>query len=534
MTQLLRLSHPPHSGRPPKYPVGQEQVVRACLEHDTVVCALGRGWGKTGGWPYVALAEGAMIPEFYELGYFAPFTKHIHDPFRRWKRLFGSLLTDQFGLHRGYNETELTLHLRPWGRNKGAAVRCWGLEEYDNVRGPRLHRAIVDEVKDVPPLAITEVVVPMTIGRRGGGLLLQGTPKLTGVGSAFFRDKFREGLRGGASIKSLTAPSFANPFVTAKEIATTIGMSIGFHNLPKGAEDERLGDAERLEIIEAWASTPAVQEAFPGIREEIFAQFLDSAGQVFPNLQATFSVEVLRLVPPYLWIGEEPDRGDDTRAPDEYVIGFDVGFENAASAAAVFNRRTRRQAALLRMPRVDQADQRRRLETLRRHYNNATVYFDATGGYGLAVCGDAARFENSGYIGKVWGQAAKEQDIAYARFLCERAGRPATDGRDWGLLRVQIQRNEFEDYAATTKTSDGRPLRTVQYGAPPGRTADTVAACCLVAEFLQRAYVPGVPLPKPVARGSVGWWDEQSRLQHGEHTRLHGFKPIAVDEDEDY
>lgn len=467
----LNILERPHEGTA-AHPGGQVAVIQACLAFAIVVAAFGRAFGKSVTALFLLLEEGGTrFPgQVYEFAYCAPFLRQSREVYRAWKQVFGPLVV-------WHSDVDMILKLAPWGTNRGAVVRFFGLDEYDNIRSPRVHRIVVDEVKDVAPEAIWNVLMPMLLGREGGGILLQGTPSRFGKGAVMFRQEFSKGQDPTRfpHHKSITAPSMGNPYLDAKQLAI----------LMAACPDER------------------------AVQEEIYARFLEDEGAVFGNLGAVFTVPVLRTEG-QLWIGEDPDKGDKQRRPDKYAVGLDVGRVNDATVAKVFNRRTRRQAALLRMIGEDQHVQRAQIAALRDRYNRATVYYDDTGGYGWAVAGDLAREAAVGFVGRTWTQAQKESDITHARFLCQNAG-AEVGGRGWYLLDVPWVRAEFEAYQAVTTTGDGRQLARAQYGAPAGLHDDAVAAACLVAEQLTLPYVPDRPRETGPAEFTPEWFDHEDR-----------------------
>ncbi len=245
------------------------------------------------------------------------------------------------------------------------------------------------------------------------------------------------------------------------------------------------------------------------MREELYAEFLPDEGAVFENLQRVFVVPVIHETASE-WIGEQPDAGERyVRVPDRYLIGVDIAATKDAFVISGFNARTRRQAFLVRMIGVPLHVARSRVVELRDRYNAATVYYDATGGWGAAISGDAALYANTSYIPRVWNQGQKEADIFRAKALCQRAGGDErATGPGWYMLDVPWQRAEWMDYQAVTQTRDGRDLERAKYGAPLRKHDDSVAAACMVAERLTEPYVPtSVPEVRAATPYDVAWWD---------------------------
>lgn len=70
------------------------------------------------------------------------------------------------------NESELSVVLP----HNGATVRLYGLENYDRLRGLYFDGLAIDEAQDVPPVALTQVILP-ALSDRNGWLDASGTPK---------------------------------------------------------------------------------------------------------------------------------------------------------------------------------------------------------------------------------------------------------------------------------------------------------------------------------------------------------------------
>lgn len=71
----------------------------------------------------------------------------------------------------GKNEAELSVTLPA-----GQVIRLYGAENYDRMRGLYFHGVALDEAQDIPPVALTQVILP-ALADRGGWLDAAGTPK---------------------------------------------------------------------------------------------------------------------------------------------------------------------------------------------------------------------------------------------------------------------------------------------------------------------------------------------------------------------
>lgn len=70
------------------------------------------------------------------------------------------------------NESELSVVLP----HNGSTIRLYGLENYDRLRGLYFDGLAIDEAQDVPPVALTQVILP-ALSDRNGWLDASGTPK---------------------------------------------------------------------------------------------------------------------------------------------------------------------------------------------------------------------------------------------------------------------------------------------------------------------------------------------------------------------
>ena len=71
----------------------------------------------------------------------------------------------------GKNEAELSVTLPA-----GQVIRLYGAENYDRMRGLYFNGVALDEAQDIPPVALTQVILP-ALADRGGWLDAAGTPK---------------------------------------------------------------------------------------------------------------------------------------------------------------------------------------------------------------------------------------------------------------------------------------------------------------------------------------------------------------------
>lgn len=491
-------SHSPHAGCEgrSKFPgrwadVGQVQIIRACLTHKNVIAVLGRSSGKTALCPMLAYEEGRQHKGFYNLAYCSPTKKLARSMYRAWKKIFGAFIDQAW-------DTELIIRLKPFGKNSGAQFDFWGLEEHDNLRGARLDRAIVDERKDVSKEAVSDTLAGMLLGREGKFLII-GTPKRIGRGARAFKQEYLMGQdpdrqRDGSWI-SFNAPSFCNPF---------------------------LGDEEIQDLIDRCIDEDTV-------REEIYAEFLDDDAAVFSNLKRVFDIKEWRTFRlelsngvvicsavserdhPNLWISEAPDQGDDEWEPDTYCAGLDLGEIHDATILSGFNRRTKRQAFILRLSRMQYPDQLPIISWLMDEYRRPFLVYDGSP-HGAVVTTALAREYKKGAAARLWRTNTKIEDITQAKMLCSNTGRHA-DKPSWHLMDIPWQRLEMESYMVITHTKDGRALNTPRYEAPPKMHDDCVAANCIVAQAVSHPFLRKARAGDEPKKFSGRWFKKQAKKE---------------------
>lgn len=457
-------SPPPHNGNGkaegtpgPKSYGGQNWLIWLCLRYRVVVACLGRRWGKTEGCMRLLLEKASRKKGHYRAGYGTPTARLAR---RRYDEFLGMFTRAGFKVTHNRQDLVLTIENAINGCT-GMTLFFWGLEEPDNIRGEALDDLILDECKDILGRAYFSVLRAMLIDTNGF-VLLMGTPSRIGKGSAWYRKLFLI-AKGGKNpdYAWLSGPTHDNPNLTPESIAAAISD---------------------------------VESEGGSVEEEIYARWLSDQGAVFECLPQTFSVPVLREEGKDLWIGEDVDTGiaaidhlHPGREPDQYIIGFDIALLRDFSVAAVFNRRTRDMAALLRMHRTPDHVQQDRLMELHLRYNHATILYDRNG-LGLGWMGEMGRRFGKYGVPVVWTAQEKIADIRRASMLCQKAGGgPAVASESWALLNVAWLYAEFEAYTVQTHDAQEKPLAVPKYGAPPGLHDDGVAACAMAARWLMTA-----------------------------------------------
>lgn len=479
----------PHAGTK-SLPGGQQRLIELALTHRTTTCVVGRSWGKTIACLLLLIYEAYRTPGIYQAAYCAPTNRLARKMYRAMKGILGAQV-------KWHSDVDQILELWPLQRGKftknlGSVIDFWGLQAGEAKRGDRKHRIIVDECKDVLSRVITRVLRWMLLGRVGKMLFI-GTPGWTGVGAMWFKRQHDKGFDDAyPRHASMHGPSHGNPKLEPDDIA------------------ELIEDAE---------------EEGESVEEEVYAQWLTGEGAVFRNLDATFVVPVLREeIEGTLWIFEEPDQGVeqtphfDGRLPDAYIMCIDFGQSKDWTVAVVFNRRTRRMAAIYRKRRVPYHKHTRSLHELRTRYHDALVRMDAGGGHGGATREWMMTHYGDGCQEIKWNTFSKEKDITKAQMLCEHAGNDeSVVGPAWALGMVPWLRAEFEGYQIETKTAGDKERIRPLFGAPPGQHDDGVCACVLAAQSLLRPYVEQVEVRAAPRLDSDEWhlakidredWDE--------------------------
>ncbi len=453
----------PHGGTP-EFPGGQIAVIRAATWYDVVTAVFGRSSGKTSCLPFLLVQEAGEHKGPYSFAYCAPTQRLARKQYRAWKQIFGPVLDGSRGLQNGCSDVDMIHHIAAFGTNDGVVVEFWGLDEYDNLRGDRMNRIVVDECKDVHPEAVYATLMPMLLGREGR-ILFIGTPSRIGKGASWFKAEYWKGQdhQNYPTHYSMRFPSHCNPYLSDKDLLALREM----------CEDEKT------------------------YREEILAEFLEDDFSVFENLSNVFSIPVLRQESQNLWVGEEPDEGGTEYGPASYAIGCDFAVSPVGdySCYSVFNCVTLKQAALMRLHGVPYSVQLGLIHDLRERYNGASIYFDATGGHGVTMSEELCTRYGDAAHPIVWSSTTKQADIARAKLLCQRATE-SRSGPGWHLINVPWQRSEWETYQVVTQSSTGAPLHTPKYGAPIGMHDDSITASAILSSWLLLNHRPAEVKPE--------------------------------------
>jgi len=191
--------------------------------------------------------------------------------------------------------------------------------------------------------------------------------------------------------------------------------------------------------------------------QEIEAQFIDNASQVFRNIKERIS-----------GILEEP------RANWQYWIGVDLAKTQDYTCICVLNQK-RHLVAFDRFNKMDWAVQKARILSTAKKYNNASILVDSTG-LGDPIEEDLNRSANEGlfwgdddYIhieGFKFSNVSKNQLISNLQLAFE------TGKITYSKIKVLIDELEAYEYQIL-------PSGNFKYGAPPGLHDDSVTALAL-------------------------------------------------------
>lgn len=107
-------------------------------------------------------------PQDGRYGYLAPTYVQAKDIAWAYLKHYTAPLLEHGGAK---NESELSVTLP-----NGPVIRLYGAENYDRMRGLYFNGVALDEAQDIPPVALTQVILP-ALADRGGWLDAAGTPK---------------------------------------------------------------------------------------------------------------------------------------------------------------------------------------------------------------------------------------------------------------------------------------------------------------------------------------------------------------------
>lgn len=425
---------------------GQVLLIEAAMQFEICVVPLGRRCGKTTGCAFLLMEEGAHCDEFY----FAAYVAQAHPQAEEMYEQLLSEWTEAGLVVRKKNKgQDRWIQLRPFGRNQGMRVWFWSGEEgaHDNARGKGLHRLIIDEAGYVPIEAWTESFGPMLVDRQGKAVIM-GTPNPEGVGFAWFRDEFLEGIDAEDSPRdpdycSLNFPTEANP---TNDVAT----------------------------VARWRARVRKRKGAAAEKSEYDALFMEDIGGVFENLNACFVLE-----PKYqdlighgdLWIFKEASR------TTSYCMSIDWGEHDDRTAVGIFDQKTRDQVAAAYFERDNYDSQLECVDELYKRYFRPRIIADERDA-GKRLCQELRNKYRTPVIGVKFssgGDFDKGEWVTRCREFFMEAR--------WRLMKIHGQREEVRLYSKKKLPSKG-----YRYEAPSGKHDDWVSMLIQVCFFLEQDY----------------------------------------------
>lgn len=476
--QNLVIDGTPHNGRRQyrewvevdgkrKFLGGQRLMMALALQHHFAIFPVGRRTGKSTGDLFLCLEEQGRTPGTYFHGYVAP----DHPKAREAQEKF----IDAFGGDPRTNKNTLVKAIkRDQGQdrwvethpldtivngkvirvNKGGKYYFWSGEGTagEHIRGfmHPFHRITIDEAKDIAQQIVTRVILPM-LTDTNGKLVIYGTPGVDGIGNPWFKAYFSKGQKDQFQKKgwiSRSFPSEANPKIPLASIKSRREACL--------TKDEE--------------------------RQEYDAAFLEDAGAVFRNLEATFILRASTPRPDWVddilyqipvenveaWVHESP-------APrQKYIIGVDWAKKVDAGVITIFNVYNGRQAALFRFWGTDFEEQIQWVKELRYRYNNATIHSDAQG-VGAGMTERLARMYGEGVVEHAFNSQNKKQYVRRAQMTFK--------GARWFFIDCDEQKYEFEIYRQEISKQGNE-----RFTHPDGEHDDFVDAAMMICDSIE--YIP--------------------------------------------
>jgi predicted phage terminase large subunit-like protein len=173
----------------------QSKIALALDEYETIVCSMGRRWGKTvlG----LALVLAALLSGM-RVAWVVPVYRNSNPLWRALRHAISPLVA----LRRArVNQAER--FVETWN---GGFVQIYSADNIDAMRGEWFHLVVVDEAARVTEEAYTDAIQP-TIADVGGKVVLISTPKRKN----WFYRLWRMGQERQHGVISFTAPTTANP-----------------------------------------------------------------------------------------------------------------------------------------------------------------------------------------------------------------------------------------------------------------------------------------------------------------------------------
>ena len=382
-------------------PHAKQAAVKASSAKRKVIAA-GRRAGKTTLAAEVSIEK--SVKEKRRILYGTP-TQDQHGAY--WEKCTTWLADIIAAGHIRKNEARHTLEFPGGGRIR--AKTAWNA---DTLRGDYADLLILDEYPLMDSDAWDKVGAPMLLDNDGDALFI-GSPLRK---NHFFQAHVR-GIQDGVRWASVHFTSHDNPHLSKEALAEIT------HDMTEDA-----------------------------YKQEIMAEFLDSAGAVFRNIAACL---VPRDGPTY----------EDLHLGHSKVMGVDWGKQNDFTALSVYCATCRREVALDRFNQIDYSFQRKRLAALAERWNVCSVLAESNA-MGVPII-EGLQSQGLPVTGFETTASSKPPLIENLSLAFERAE------AHW--LDDPIGKAELEAYERKVSATTGRS----SYSAPEGLHDDTVMARAL-------------------------------------------------------
>lgn len=340
------------------------------------------------------------------------------------------------------NEQELVIYFK-----NGSVYQLKGADDPQNLRGAGPVGAVLDEFAEMKAETWDEIIQPI-IRANGGWCWFVGTPK----GKNHLHKMYQLGLEGHPEWKTFLLK------------ASTSGI------IP----DDQLKEVRRT-------STEAI------FNQEYECEFLEGEGAVFRNVRwVMYDTNHEPLLIP-----REPEEGRS------YVMGVDLAKYQDWTVITVYDRATNWQVYQDRFQQLEWPFQKKRIQAVAKHFNNAVVRIDSTG-LGDPIADDLSRAGVNIEPIKFTEATKKEMIEKLSIWI---------DQRKIRMLPIDQTLNELEIF-----TYEMGPTGKIRYGAPAGYHDDIVISHALAVGGLNALYsTPGQKEPSPIQKAKSRAQDRYDR-----------------------
>lgn len=340
------------------------------------------------------------------------------------------------------NETELVVYFK-----NGSIYQLKGSDQPDALRGPNPFGVVFDEY-DTQKMGGWGVVEPI-IRANGGWVWFIGTPR----GKNKLYDLYNRGQEGHHEWKSWLLKASTSGIVALDQLAESKKtMSQALYN------------------------------------QEWECDFLEGEGSVFRNVRNVMTA-----------------RPHDPKTPQHkntlYVMGVDVAKVTDYTVISVFDREHNEQIFQDRFKTIEWPFQKRRIQAISRHFNNALVVLDATG-IGDPIADDLLRSGVSVEPFKITEQTKKDLIEKLSIWI---------EQKKIKLLNKEETLLEYDNFSYEIG-----PTGKIRYGARLGYHDDIVLSHALAVYSLQPIYeqektIEPTPLQVHFARATRRWEQEDEQ-----------------------